>query len=92
MLRTSGKKPFTSSVCHLTREQRRALKKLACAPLGLSEHLLVIAHGFSVEMLSSLVNAELATVVTEPVRERRGPTVMVERIRITDAGRRAIEG
>jgi len=30
-------------------------------------------------------------VVTEPMRARRGLTVMIERIRITDAGRRAIE-
>ena len=49
-------------------------------------------RGFSAEMLSGLVLAELATVVTEPIRVRRGLTIMVERFRITDAGRRAIEG
>jgi hypothetical protein len=59
-------------------------------PRGLPEHF--IAHGFSVEMLSGLVRAELATVVTEPVREPRGVTIMVERIRITDAGRTRLEG
>jgi hypothetical protein len=64
---------------------------LAGTPRGLTEHFL-LAHGFSVETLSSLVRAELATVVTEPVIERRGVTLMVERIRITDAGRRWLEG
>jgi hypothetical protein len=53
---------------------------------------LLIAHGFSVEMLSGLVRAELATVVMEPMREPRGVMIMVERIRITDAGRTRLEG
>jgi hypothetical protein len=64
---------------------------LAGTPRGLTEHFL-LAHGFSVEMLSSLVLAKLATIVTEPMMARRGVTLMVELIRITDAGRRAIEG
>src|SRR5262249_10419175 len=74
----------------LTHEQRRALKKLARTPRGLTEHLLM-AHGFSVEMLSGLVQADLAIVVTEPMSEPRGVINMIERIRITDAGRRAIK-
>jgi hypothetical protein len=85
-----GGKPPTSSVCRVNHEQRRALKKLAGTPRGLTGHLL-IAHGFSVDMLSGLVRAELATVVTEPMREPRGVINMIERIRITDAGRRAIK-
>jgi hypothetical protein len=89
MRRILGWKPSTSSVCLVSREQRRALKKLAGAPRGLTKHLLV-AHGFSVEMLSGLVQADLATVVTEPMREPRGAINIIERIRITDAGRRAI--
>jgi hypothetical protein len=91
MLRTPGKKPSTSLVSRFSREQRRALKKLAGAPRGLTEYLL-IARGFSAEMLSDLVLAELATVVTEPMKARRGLTILVERIRITDAGLRALEG
>ena len=91
MVRTPRKKPSTSSVCRVSHEQRRALKKLAGTPRGLTEHLL-IAHGFSVEMLSDLVRAKLATVVMEPMREPRGVINMIERIRITDAGRRALEG
>jgi hypothetical protein len=73
-----------------SRQRRRALKKLAGTPRGLTERLL-IAHGFSVEMLSGLVQANLATVVTEPMKEPRGVINMIERIRITDAGRRALK-
>jgi hypothetical protein len=64
---------------------------LAGTPRGLTEYFL-LAHGFSVEMLSSLVLAKLAIVMTEPVTERRGATFMVERIHITDAGRISLEG
>jgi hypothetical protein len=52
---------------------------------------LLLAHGFSVETLSGLVRAQLATVVSEPMMARPGVTIMVERIRITDAGRRMLE-
>jgi hypothetical protein len=90
MLLTSGRKPAASLMFRFSREQRRALKKLAGTPRGLTEHLL-IAHGFSVELLSGLVHAQLAAVVTEPMMARRGVTTMVERIRITDAGRSALE-
>ena len=48
----------------MSREQRRAVKKLADTPRGLTEHFL-LARGFSVEMLSNLVLTNLATVVTE---------------------------
>jgi hypothetical protein len=68
MRRTRRKRPSIYSACRVSREQRRALEKLAGTPRGLPEHLL-IAHGFSVEMLSGLVRAELATVVAEPMRE-----------------------
>jgi hypothetical protein len=91
MVRTRRKRPSTSSACHFSREQRRALKKLADSPRGLTEHFL-LAHGFSAEMLSGLVLAKLATVVTEPMKAGRGVTIMVERICITDAGRMGLEG
>ena len=51
----------------------------------------LLAQGFSVELLSGLVLTELATVVTEPTMAHRGATFMVERIRITDAGRMLLE-
>jgi hypothetical protein len=64
---------------------------LAGTPRGLTEHFL-LGHGFSVEMLSRLVLAKLAIVVTEPMASHLGATLMVERIRITDAGRMSLEG
>jgi hypothetical protein len=76
----------------LSREQRRALKMLADAPRGVSEEVLVIAHGFSAEMLAGLVLAGLATVVTETKTVHRGLTIDIERIRITTEGRRTVEG
>jgi hypothetical protein len=42
-------------------------------------------------MLSRLVLTELATVAIEPTMAHRGATFMVQRIRITDAGRRLLE-
>jgi len=86
MDRNRRKRPISSA----RREQRRALKKLADTPRGLTEQFL-LAHGFSVETISSLVLAKLATVVTEPTMARPGVTLMVERIRITDAGQEAIK-
>jgi hypothetical protein len=76
----------------LSREQRRALKMLADAPRGVSEEVLVIAHGFSAETVGGLVLAGLATVVTETKTVLRGLTIDIERIRITTEGRQAIEG
>jgi hypothetical protein len=76
----------------LSREQRRSLKMLADAPRGVSEEVLVIAHGFSAETLGGLVLAGLATVATETKTVLRGLTIDIERIRITTEGRQAIEG
>jgi hypothetical protein len=84
------KKPPASPM-RLSREQRRALKMLADAPRGVSEEMLVVVHGFSAEMLAGLVLAGLATVVTETKSAARSVTIKVERIRITNAGRRALE-
>jgi DNA-binding PadR family transcriptional regulator len=63
---------------------------LARNPRGATEVVLVLGHGFSREMLAKLVLAGLATVVTEPLRAD-GHTIKVERFRITDSGRRALE-
>jgi hypothetical protein len=90
MRRTRRRRASAYPASGFSREQRRALKKLAGTPRGLTKQFL-LAHGFSVDMLSSLVLAKLATVVTEPTMARRGVTLMVERIRITDAGRMLLE-
>ena len=92
MLRVLDKKPSTSSVWRCSREQRRALKMLADAPTGVSEEVLVVAYGFSAEMLAGLVLAALARVVTETRTVRRGFTTKIQRYRITDDGRRVLEG
>jgi hypothetical protein len=74
---------------------------LADAPRGVNEEVLVVAHGFSAEMVSGLVLAGLATVETETRKANpslttrpgpRGPTITVVRIRITHNGRKVIEG
>ncbi len=65
---------------------------LADAPRGVSEEMLVVVHGFSAAMLAGLVLAGFATVVTETKSAPRGVKIKVERIRVTDAGRRAFDG
>jgi hypothetical protein len=72
-------------------EQRRALKMLADIPRGVTEDLLLLAYGFDSDMIAGLVRAGLATARRETMRAG-GKTTEVVRIRITDAGRRAIEG
>jgi hypothetical protein len=72
---------------HLTAEQRRALEILADAGRNGVSDATLLAYGFWHEMLSELVLAGFATVVTETI----GPAIEVERYRITDAGRKAME-
>jgi hypothetical protein len=75
---------------HLSAEQRRAPKPLARIPGGATEATLS-AHGFCREPLAGLVLAGLATVTTAFIRAG-GSAMKVDRDRITDAGRRALEG
>ena len=75
-------------------QPRRALellKLLASSPHGATEALLVRAHGFNSDMVDSLVSDGLATAERETMKAGAKPVEIV-RIRITDAGRRAIEG
>ncbi len=51
----------------------------------------MLAHGFRREMLTGLVLAGLATVVTETMKAGAA-TIKVERYRITDDGRDALHG
>ena len=48
------------------------------------------AHGFDTDMIAGLVRTGLATAERESVNTR-GKTIEVIRVRITDAGLRAIE-
>ena len=69
---------------------QRALELLASCPDGCPEALM-IAHGFSIEQIVRLVRDGLATASAERVRAGR-ETLEVARVRITDAGRRALNG
>jgi hypothetical protein len=73
----------------LNAEQRRALELLAAGPRGCTKGRL-LADGFTVDMLADLVSEGLATAQRETMRVG-GRTIRVERYRITDAGRKAIE-
>jgi hypothetical protein len=52
---------------------------------------LLLAHGFTVELLADLVRAGLATATTERV-VAGGRAIEVARVRITPAGRKALAG
>ena len=73
----------------LSQEWRRALQLIASNPRGTTEHMLVLSHGVSSDVLPMLVLTGLATVVPEKLKSNRS-TVKIERVHITDAGRRAI--
>lgn len=75
----------------LNAEQRQALELLASDPHGATENLLVLAHAFDGDMIAGLVRRGFATAQRESMKAG-GRTIEVVRIRITDAGRRAIDG
>jgi transposase-like protein len=67
---------------------RRVLIVLARTPPGYDVNAL-LTRGFKIETMGDLVRAGLATVRIETVEER-GLPIEIARIRITDAGRKAI--
>jgi hypothetical protein len=71
-------------------DQRRALELLAASPGGATEAIMR-AHGFSVDMLAKIVLAGLATVSTDRIIAGNR-TIEVTRVRISEAGRRALSG
>ena len=75
----------------LTDAQRRALEILDHSRQHGATEAFMLAHGLWRELLAKLVLAGFATVVTETIRTG-GPPIKVERYRITDDGRTAIEG
>ena len=75
----------------MTAERRRALKLLASDRHGVDKKLLVLGHGFKRQMLAALIAAGLAAAEREVVTAG-SKTVEVVRIKITAAGREAIEG
>jgi hypothetical protein len=73
----------------LTPKARWALELLAVDRRGLTETLLR-TYGFTLRMLAALIRAGLATAQRQTVRAD-GRAIKVIRIRITEAGRQAIE-
>jgi hypothetical protein len=75
----------------LSAEQRRVLKLLAGEPRGVTGHLLVIAHGFEMEMLAGLAHEGLVAAAVGDQLKVGGNAIEVVRFWITAAGRRALE-
>ena len=71
-------------------EQHRALRLLAGAPLGATEAMM-LAHGFTEQILARLVRDGLATAATGSIHAG-GRSMKVTWLRITDAGQRALAG
>lgn len=70
--------------------RRRTLELLASCRDGCTEAVM-LAHGFTVEQMVDLVRAGLVTATAE--RVVMGPRgIEVARVKITEAGRRALEG
>jgi hypothetical protein len=75
---------------NLSSEQRRVLQLLFdAAPRGIPE-VLWTAHGLNAELLSGLVLTGLATMAGDTVRVG-GRAIEVVLVRITQAGREALE-
>ena len=77
----------------LSPQPRRTLELLsllASSPHGATEALLVRAHGFDSDMIAGLVHGGLATAERETMKNGAKPAEVV-RLRITAAGRTAIE-
>jgi hypothetical protein len=80
----------TSRRFRRTPDRRRALELLAASPDGCTEAIM-LAHGFTVELLVELCMAEL-TIATPERMVAGGRTVQIARMRITEAGQRVLAG
>ena len=74
---------------YVSATRNRALRLLAEHPNGCTGAVL-LAHGFSLELLNELIGAGLATASTESMMRGSKP-VEILRVKITEAGRRALE-
>src|SRR5258706_11497609 len=90
LTKSSPSQPTIRALAALSENQRRILELLnGVWPHGYPEALL-LAKGFDIELLTGLVREGLVTVVIETARADRR-TIGVAKVRITDAGRRALE-
>jgi hypothetical protein len=88
---TPGKKPPAPWVHRLNNIQRRALGMLvSCQPRGCTESALM-ARGATFDVLADLVHNGLVAAYRDRVRAG-DKTVKVVRLRITNAGIRALQG
>jgi hypothetical protein len=71
----------------LGQEQRRAFQLLAGTPFGVTESAMLL-NGFARDTIARLVRAGLATTEREILKAGQS----IGRVRITEAGRRALEG
>jgi hypothetical protein len=72
---------------HLSAERRRALQLLADIPFGVTDTAMFV-NGFARETIVRLVRAGLAIAERENLKAGQS----IGRVRITEAGRRALEG
>jgi hypothetical protein len=72
----------------VTADDRRLLELLAASEDGCTDDLL-LAHGFKLDVLISIVSAEFATATPERTIASGRP-VKTTRVRITEAGRRTL--
>jgi hypothetical protein len=72
----------------VTPDERHALQRLADVPRGIAKTLM-LAHGFTDELIAGLVLNGLATVIPDIARIGKH-TIEIELVMITDAGRKAI--
>jgi hypothetical protein len=69
--------------------RHRALELLAASPEGYTEAML-LAHGISVELMADLIHIGFASAAPERIMAG-GKSIEVERVRITEAGRKALQ-
>jgi hypothetical protein len=69
-------------------EKNRALRLLAGSPHGCTEAIM-LAHGFTIEMLTGLMRDGLATAAPGIMYAGKRP-ITVTRLRITDIGRQML--
>jgi DNA-binding LacI/PurR family transcriptional regulator len=72
----------------MTLEESRALQRLADVPRGIAKTLM-LAYGFTDELIASLVLNGLATVAPDIARIGK-QTIEIELVMITGAGRKAV--
>ena len=69
-------------------DRRRALELLASCPEGCTEAIM-LAHGFTPERMVEMIRDELATTSVDRI-VAGGRSIEIARVKITDAGRRAV--